>query len=35
MVRLDVRYAAKRSFWFDMKILFMTPRAVILGDGAY
>jgi lipopolysaccharide/colanic/teichoic acid biosynthesis glycosyltransferase len=35
MVRLDVRYAAKRSFWFDLKILFMTPRAVILGDGAY
>jgi lipopolysaccharide/colanic/teichoic acid biosynthesis glycosyltransferase len=35
MVRLDVRYAAKRSFWFDMKILFMTPRAIFLGDGAY
>jgi len=35
MVRLDVRYAAKRSFWFDLKILLLTPRAVILGDGAY
>lgn len=35
MVRLDVRYAAKRSFWLDLKILLMTPRAVILGDGAY
>jgi lipopolysaccharide/colanic/teichoic acid biosynthesis glycosyltransferase len=35
MVRLDVRYAAKRSLWFDMKILLLTPRAVILGEGAY
>jgi len=35
MVRLDVRYAAKRSLWLDLKILLMTPRAVILGDGAY
>jgi lipopolysaccharide/colanic/teichoic acid biosynthesis glycosyltransferase len=35
MVRLDVRYASQRSFWLDMKILLMTPRAVILGDGAY
>jgi lipopolysaccharide/colanic/teichoic acid biosynthesis glycosyltransferase len=35
MVRLDVRYAMQRSFWFDLKILLLTPRAVILGDGAY
>jgi lipopolysaccharide/colanic/teichoic acid biosynthesis glycosyltransferase len=35
MVRLDVRYAAKRSFWLDMKILLLTPRAVIMGEGAY
>lgn len=35
MVRLDVRYAAKRSFWLDLKILLLTPRAVVLGDGAY
>jgi lipopolysaccharide/colanic/teichoic acid biosynthesis glycosyltransferase len=35
MVRLDVRYAMQRSFWMDLKILLLTPRAVILGDGAY
>ncbi|HMK22668.1 MAG TPA: sugar transferase, partial [Terriglobales bacterium] len=35
MVRLDVRYASKRSLWLDLKILLMTPRAVVLGDGAY
>jgi lipopolysaccharide/colanic/teichoic acid biosynthesis glycosyltransferase len=35
MVRLDVRYATSRSLWLDMKILIGTPRAVILGDGAY
>jgi lipopolysaccharide/colanic/teichoic acid biosynthesis glycosyltransferase len=35
MVRLDVRYAMKRSFWLDLKILLLTPRAVILGEGAY
>ena len=34
MVRLDVRYAMQRSFWLDLKILLLTPRAVILGDGA-
>ena len=35
MVRLDVRYAMKRSFWFDMKILLLTPWAVIMGEGAH
>jgi len=35
MVRLDVRYAMQRSFWLDLKILLQTPRAVILGEGAY
>jgi lipopolysaccharide/colanic/teichoic acid biosynthesis glycosyltransferase len=35
MVRLDVRYATKRSFWFDLRILLLTPRAVFLGEGAY
>lgn len=35
MVRLDVRYAMNRSFWLDMKILLLTPRAVIMGEGAY
>jgi lipopolysaccharide/colanic/teichoic acid biosynthesis glycosyltransferase len=35
MVRLDVRYATSRSLWLDMKILMCTPRAILLGDGAY
>lgn len=35
MVRLDLRYAAAQSFWLDMQILAMTPRAVLSGDGAY
>jgi lipopolysaccharide/colanic/teichoic acid biosynthesis glycosyltransferase len=35
MVRLDVRYAMRRSFWLDLKILLLTPRAVFLGEGAY
>ena len=35
MVRLDVRYAMTRSGWLDMKILLLTPRAVIMGEGAY
>jgi len=34
MVRLDVRYAMQRSLWLDLKILLLTPRAVILGEGA-
>jgi lipopolysaccharide/colanic/teichoic acid biosynthesis glycosyltransferase len=34
MVRLDVRYAMRRSLWLDLKILICTPRAVILGQGA-
>jgi lipopolysaccharide/colanic/teichoic acid biosynthesis glycosyltransferase len=35
MVRLDLRYARTWSPWLDLKILLQTPRAVILGDGAY
>jgi lipopolysaccharide/colanic/teichoic acid biosynthesis glycosyltransferase len=35
MVRLDMRYAAERSFWLDLKILIMTPKAVFMGEGAY
>jgi len=34
MVRLDLRYAKIWSPWMDIKILFLTPRAVFLGDGA-
>jgi lipopolysaccharide/colanic/teichoic acid biosynthesis glycosyltransferase len=35
MVRLDLRYAMTRSFWLDLKILLLTPKAVISGEGAY
>ncbi len=35
MVRLDVRYSMKRSFWLDIKILLLTPCAVIMGEGAH
>jgi exopolysaccharide biosynthesis polyprenyl glycosylphosphotransferase len=34
MVRLDIRYARTWSVWLDLKILFLTPRAVISGNGA-
>jgi exopolysaccharide production protein ExoY len=29
MIRLDIRYARSRSFWFDVKIMLKTPPAVI------
>jgi lipopolysaccharide/colanic/teichoic acid biosynthesis glycosyltransferase len=35
MVRLDLRYAKAWSPWLDIKILMCTPRAVLMGDGAY
>jgi lipopolysaccharide/colanic/teichoic acid biosynthesis glycosyltransferase len=35
MVRLDLRYARQWSLWLDIQILLETPRAVLLGDGAY
>jgi lipopolysaccharide/colanic/teichoic acid biosynthesis glycosyltransferase len=35
MVRLDLRYAREWSPWLDLKILLRTPRAVIVGAGAY
>jgi lipopolysaccharide/colanic/teichoic acid biosynthesis glycosyltransferase len=34
MVRIDLRYAGSRSFWVDLKILLMTPAAVLSGRGA-
>jgi len=34
MVRMDLRYAATWSFWLDLKILLMTPLAVLRGTGA-
>jgi lipopolysaccharide/colanic/teichoic acid biosynthesis glycosyltransferase len=35
MVRLDLRYARSWSPWLDLKILVMTPFAVLKGIGAY
>jgi lipopolysaccharide/colanic/teichoic acid biosynthesis glycosyltransferase len=35
MVRLDLQYARTWSPWTDMKILWRTPGAVVLGDGAH
>lgn len=35
MVRLDLRYAKSWTPWLDVKILIMTPLAVIKGTGAY
>ena len=35
MVRLDLRYARSWSLWLDIKILMQTPKAVVLGEGAY
>jgi lipopolysaccharide/colanic/teichoic acid biosynthesis glycosyltransferase len=35
MVRLDLRYARTWSPWTDMKILWRTPGAVVLGNGAH
>jgi lipopolysaccharide/colanic/teichoic acid biosynthesis glycosyltransferase len=35
MVRLDLRYARSWSIWLDIKILIRTPRAVLMGEGAY
>lgn len=35
MVRLDLQYARSWTPWLDLKILMQTPRAVVLGTGAY
>jgi lipopolysaccharide/colanic/teichoic acid biosynthesis glycosyltransferase len=35
MVRLDLRYATSWTPWLDLKILLMTPMAVIRGSGAF
>lgn len=34
MVRMDLRYANIRSLWVDLKILMLTPAAMISGRGA-
>jgi lipopolysaccharide/colanic/teichoic acid biosynthesis glycosyltransferase len=35
MVRLDLKYAKQWSLWLDIKILLQTPKAVLMGEGAY
>ncbi len=35
MVRLDLQYGQSWSLWLDVKILLQTPRAMLMGDGAY
>ena len=35
MVRLDLHYSTSWSLWLDLKILLMTPKAVISGAGAH
>jgi len=35
MVRLDLKYITEWNLWLDIKILFMTPKAVLSGKGAY
>jgi lipopolysaccharide/colanic/teichoic acid biosynthesis glycosyltransferase len=35
MVRMDLEYARSWSLWLDLKILWRTPRAVLMGNGAY
>jgi lipopolysaccharide/colanic/teichoic acid biosynthesis glycosyltransferase len=35
MVRLDLKYINEWSLWLDLKILFMTPKAVLTGAGAF
>lgn len=34
-VKLDVQYIESQSFWLDLKLLFLTVPAVLLGKGAY
>jgi lipopolysaccharide/colanic/teichoic acid biosynthesis glycosyltransferase len=35
MVRLDLKYIREWNLWLDLKIMFMTPKAVFGGRGAY
>jgi lipopolysaccharide/colanic/teichoic acid biosynthesis glycosyltransferase len=34
-VKLDVEYARNRSFWMDVKIIFLTVHKIITRDGAF
>ena len=35
MVRLDLKYVQQWSIWLDVLILLRTPKAVLMGQGAY
>lgn len=35
MVQMDIEYIAKQSFWYDLKLLFLTVPAVLSRKGAY
>jgi lipopolysaccharide/colanic/teichoic acid biosynthesis glycosyltransferase len=35
MVDIDLEYIRRRSYWFDLKIILMTPWVLIIGKGAY
>lgn len=35
MVDIDLDYIQRRSYWLDMKIIFLTPWVLITGRGAY
>ena len=35
MVRLDLKYIREWNLWLDLKIMLMTPKAVLGGKGAY
>jgi lipopolysaccharide/colanic/teichoic acid biosynthesis glycosyltransferase len=35
MVRMDLKYIHEWNLWLDLKILFMTPKVVFSGKGAY
>ena len=35
MVRLDLKYVQQWSIWLDIRILLQTPKAVLMGEGAY
>lgn len=35
MVKLDLQYIEKSSFWFDLKIILMTVKIMIMPNSAY
>jgi len=35
MIEIDLDYIKRRSYWFDLKIMLLTPWVLITGKGAY